>query len=100
MTGLYDEAGKLAQVQPCLCCLELSEPRRRRLRVVAKYYRADEVVLFSWKRGGSTGLFTLSPKLEWEPVTCRKNFSGEQDRKPFARPTCFIPYNANYSFRS
>jgi hypothetical protein len=47
---------------------------RRRLRVVARYYRADEVVLFSWKRGRSTGLFTLSRTLDWEPTTSRKIF--------------------------
>jgi hypothetical protein len=47
---------------------------RRRLRVVSKYYRADGVVLFSWKRGRSTGLFTLSRTLEWEPTTSRGIF--------------------------
>ena len=43
---------------------------RLRLREVAKYYRAQAVVLFQWDRGRTTDFFTLNRRLEWEPSTC------------------------------
>ena len=43
---------------------------RRRLREVAKYYRAQAVVLFQWNRGKATDFFTLNRRLQWEPSTC------------------------------
>lgn len=47
---------------------------RRRLREVAKYYRAQAVVLFQWDRGRTTGFYTLTRSLQWEPSTCRQIF--------------------------
>jgi len=43
---------------------------RRRLREVAKYYRAQAVVSFQWDRGRTTDFFTLNRRLQWEPSTC------------------------------
>jgi hypothetical protein len=46
-----------------------SVDERRRLRLVAKRYRARDVVLFQWRNGISSGFFTLGPNLEWQPTT-------------------------------
>ena len=43
---------------------------RQRLRVVAKIYRAQAVVLFQWDRGRTTDFFTLNRRLQWESSTC------------------------------
>ena len=51
-----------------------SMAEKRRLQAVAKHYGAREVVLFEWKRGRGTALYTLSNTLEWHPSTRRGLF--------------------------
>jgi hypothetical protein len=46
-----------------------SVDERRRLQLVAKRYRARDVVLFQWRNGISSGFFTLGPNLEWQATT-------------------------------
>ena len=47
---------------------------RRRLREVAKYCRAQSIVLFQWDRGKRTDFLTLNRSLKWEPSTCSEIF--------------------------
>lgn len=47
---------------------------RLRLQKVAKYYRAQAVVLFQWDRGKATDFFTLNSRLEWDNSTCMEIF--------------------------
>jgi hypothetical protein len=47
---------------------------RHRLREVAKYYRAQAVVLFHWDKGKATKFFTLNRSLTWELSACEKIF--------------------------
>ena len=51
-----------------------SMAEKRRLQAVAKHHGAREVVLFEWKRGRGTALYTLSKTLEWHPSTRRGLF--------------------------
>jgi hypothetical protein len=45
-----------------------------RLRVVGKYYRAQEIVLFNWERGRRTSFSTLDTALTWRRKTSREIF--------------------------
>jgi hypothetical protein len=47
---------------------------RRRLRIVAKHYRAQQVVLFQWARGLQTSFCTLGPTLHWRPSSALEIF--------------------------
>ena len=47
---------------------------RRRLRVVARYYRAQKVVLFNWERGRQTSFSILDRSLAWRHQTSREIF--------------------------
>lgn len=42
---------------------------RRRLREVARYYRARDVVLFQWRKGEHSHFFRLQRNLEWNRTT-------------------------------
>ena len=46
----------------------------RRLRAVAKRYRAQDIVLFTWKRGVSCDFYALSRRGAWIPSTAREIF--------------------------
>ena len=46
-----------------------SESDRRRLRAVARIYRAKEIVLFQWRRGEPCEWFRLGPRLRWTRAT-------------------------------
>ena len=40
----------------------------KRLKTVAKYYRAKNVVLFEWKKGKRTQFYVLNRKNEWKEI--------------------------------
>jgi hypothetical protein len=42
---------------------------RRRLRAVARRYRAKAIVLFKWRRGVSSQFFVLNRQLNWKPAS-------------------------------
>ena len=41
---------------------------KKRLKAVAKYYRAKNVVLFEWKKGKRTQFYVLNRKNEWKEI--------------------------------
>lgn len=47
---------------------------RRRLREVARHYRARAVVLFQWRKGTHAEFLALNRKLEWEPTSAVEVF--------------------------
>jgi hypothetical protein len=46
----------------------------RRLREVAKRYRAKAIAQFQWRKGESSKFFVLSRSLKWQPTTSRELF--------------------------
>ncbi len=46
----------------------------RRLRQVARVYRAKTVVQFQWRKGKSSEFFELGRNLKWKPTTSRALF--------------------------
>lgn len=51
-----------------------SEPEIRRLRSVAKRYRAKDVVLFSWRRGEPCTFQRLGPRDQWVDSSAQEIF--------------------------
>jgi hypothetical protein len=51
-----------------------SKEERRRLKEVAKHYRAQAVVLFQWERGRTAGFYTLDRALNWQRTTSLQIF--------------------------
>jgi hypothetical protein len=51
-----------------------SSDELHRLRVVAKYYRARDIVLFNWDRGRKTSFSTLEQTLTWRERTSLEIF--------------------------
>ncbi len=47
---------------------------RRRLRQVARHYRARAVVLFEWRKGTHAQFLALNRKLEWESTSAVEIF--------------------------
>jgi hypothetical protein len=47
---------------------------RRRLREVARLYRATAIVQFQWRRRKSSRFFELDEDLQWKPTTSRALF--------------------------
>ena len=47
---------------------------RRRLRIVARHYRAQGVVLFTWQRGRQTVFYALERALTWKRTTSQEIF--------------------------
>ena len=41
---------------------------KKRLKAVAKYYRAKNVILFEWKKGKRTQFYVLNRKNEWKEI--------------------------------
>jgi hypothetical protein len=47
---------------------------KERLKAVANYYRAKNVVLFEWKKGKKTQFYVLNKKKEWKEITASELF--------------------------
>ena len=47
---------------------------KRRLKEVAKYYRAKDIILFEWKNGKKTQFYSLNTNLEWKEKTTLELF--------------------------